>query len=102
MAEILVVTAAAAAVTVIADPVATAIPAEAVAPVAIQIPVAHAGWKMRDVARTETADLPELISQISHRWMTRHFPEEMTEDVRLADVSRIPEIWAKEKPPSLL
>ena len=28
----------------------------------------------------ETADRPDRIFRISHRWMIRHFPEEMTED----------------------
>ena len=89
--------------TAIAAPAETTIPAVIVIPTApaeaaIRMPVAPAVWKMRDGVETETADLPDLISRISHRWMTRHFPEEMTEDVRPADVSRIPEIWAKEKP----
>ena len=42
-------------------------------------------------SRRENADLPDRISPILHRWMTLRFPEEMTEDVRLADVNRIHE-----------
>lgn len=93
-------TAAAAAGMTIAAPVETATPAvipitpaEVETLVAALIPVAHENVpKKADAAvRTETeiADRPDRISPISHRWTIRHFPEEMTEDVRPADVSRI-------------
>ena len=36
----------------------------------------------------ETIGRPDRISPILHRWTIRHFPEEMMEDVRPADVSR--------------
>ena len=41
---------------------------------------------------------PNRISRISHRWMIRHFPGEMTEDARPVDVSRIPENMGNRKP----
>lgn len=61
------------------------------APVAMQMPAVHAVRKMRDAVRTETADRPGRISLILHRWTIRHFPEEMKEDARRADVNRIHE-----------
>lgn len=85
--------------------VETAIAAETVIPVPAEtrIPVAHAVSKRTDAAGTEigTADLPDRISRTLHRWMIRHFPEEMTEDVRPADVNRIPEIKDNRKAPEL-
>lgn len=100
MAEIPAETAAAAVGMAIAAPVETEtpavipiIPAEVEIPVATLIPAAHETVpKKTDAAvRTETgiADRPDRISLILHRWMILHFPEEMTEDVRPADVSRI-------------
>ena len=44
---------------------------------------------------------PDRISRISHRWMIRHFPGEMTEDARPVDVSRIPENMGNRKAPEL-
>ena len=73
-------------------------PAEAVVPVAARMPAAHVIWRTRDAVETETADRPDRISRISHRWMIRHFPEEMMGNVRPADVNRIPEIWEDQKP----
>lgn len=64
-------------------------PAEAEILAVMRIPVAHAELKRADAAATETADLPDRIFRILHRWTIRHFPEGMTEDVRPADVSRI-------------
>lgn len=58
-------------------------------------------WKTRDAVETETADRPDRISRISHRWMIRHFPGEMTEDARPVDVSRIPENMGNRKAPEL-
>ena len=90
--------------TAIAVPVGTTTPAVIpTVPAEARIPAAHADPKKADAARTETetADLPDRISRILHRWMIRHFPEEMTEDVRPADVSRIPEnikYWQQESP----
>ena len=74
-------------------------PVEAVVPVAARIPAAHVVWKTRDAV--ETADRPDRISRISHRWMIRHFPEEMTEDARPVDVSRILENMGNRKAPEL-
>lgn len=68
-------------------------------PVAALIPAVHADPKKTDVA-TKTADLPDRISRILHRWMIRHFPEEMTEDARPVDVSRIPEYMSNHHHPS--
>mgnify|MGYP001754826042 len=76
-------------------------PAEAVVPVAARMPAAHVVWKTRDAVETETADRPDRISRISHRWMIRHFPGEMTEDARPVDVSRIPENMGNRKAPEL-
>ena len=97
--EIPVATAVAVQETAIAVPAETTIPvgisitpAEAVVPVAARMPAAHVVWKTRDAVETETADRPDRISRISHRWMIRHFPEEMMGNVRPADVNRIPEI----------
>lgn len=110
MAEIPAVTVAAAVETAIAVPVVIPVPVgttiPAVIPIApaeaaIPIPAARAGLKKADEVRTETEDLPDRISRTLHRWMIRHFPEEMTEDVRLADVSRIPETKGKNKAPEL-
>ena len=100
MAEIPAETAAAAVGMAIAAPVETetpavipTIPAEVEIPVATLIPAAHETVpKKADAAvwtETEIADRPDRISLILHRWMILHFPEEMTEDVRPADVSRI-------------
>ena len=58
-------------------------------------------WRTRDAVETETADRPDRISRISHRWMIRHFPGEMTEDARPVDVSRIPENMGNRKAPEL-
>jgi hemerythrin len=55
----------------------------------------------RAEAETETADRPDRISRISHRWMIRHFPGEMTEDARPVDVNRIPENMGNRKAPEL-
>jgi len=60
-----------------------------------------AGQMPRDAVETETADRPDRISRISHRWMIRHFPGEMTEDARPVDVSRIPENMGNRKAPEL-
>ena len=80
------------------------------------MPAAHVIWRTRDAvetetvssvtedraeAETETADRPDRISRISHRWMIRHFPGEMTEDARPVDVSRIPENMGNRKAPEL-
>ena len=73
----------------------------AVVPVAARMPAAHVVWKTRDAVETETADRPDRISRISHRWMIRHFPGEMTEDARPVDVSRIPENMGNRKAPEL-
>ena len=74
-------------------------PVEAVVPVAARMPAAHVVWKTRDAV--ETADRPDRISRILHRWMIRHFPEEMMEDARPVDVSRIPEYMSNRKAPEL-
>ena len=103
-------TAVAAVETAIAAPAVIPVPAGTTIPVviptapaetAIRIPAVHAVWKMRDAAETEieTADLPDRISRILHQWMIRHFPEEMTEDARPVDVSRIPENMGNKKSP---
>lgn len=78
--------------TIIAAPAAIPHPAETttLAETAIRIPAVHADRRTADAARTETADRPDLISRTLHPWMIRHFPEEMTEDARPADVNRIP------------
>ena len=108
MVEIPVATAVAVQETAIAVPAETTIPvgipitpAEAVVPVAARMPAAHVVWKTRDAVETETADRPDRISRISHRWMIRHFPGEMTEDARPVDVSRIPENMGNRKAPEL-
>ena len=90
----------------VADVAETAVPAVIPVPVEAEIPVAvpmpavqGIVPKTADAAvRTETGitDLPDRISLILHRWMIRHFPEEMMEDVRPVDVNRIPD---NKKPP---
>ena len=70
--------------------------------VATLIPAVHADPKKTDVAKeTKTANLPDRIFRISHRWMIRHFPEEMTEDARPVAVSRTPEYVSNRKAPEL-
>ena len=86
-------------------PAAAAIPTApaetATTPVAARMPVVHVARKRTDAAETETADLPDRISQILHRWMILRFPEEMMEDARPADVNRIPENMDNRKAPEL-
>ncbi len=79
--------------TIIAAPAVTTIPVvipTAPAEAAIRIPAVHVDRKTADAARTETADRPDPIFRTLHPWMIRHFPEEMKEDARPADVNRIP------------
>ena len=90
--------------TAIAVPAAAVIPiapAETTTPVVTRMPAVHVGWKRTDGRGTEIADPPDQISRILHRWMIQHFPEEMMEDVRPADVNRIPENMGNEKAPEL-
>ena len=56
---------------------------------------------LEDEGRGGDRDRRDRISRISHRWMIRHFPGEMTEDARPVDVSRIPENMGNRKAPEL-